>query len=97
MMSLFKPRYCCLFLNYQPKTHKTQLNINGYSVTVYGKYFTRYGAMKTVEQADTFSHVTRKTSPFTWDVFFGNVVFENVYARSDHHAFQIARRVINMM
>lgn len=96
MMSLFKPRYCCLF-PYQPKTHKTELIVDGFPVTVYGKYFTRYGAMKAVEQADTFSHVTRKTGPFTWDVFFGNVVFENVYARSDHHAFQVARRVVNMM
>jgi len=97
-MNMFKPRYCCLFTKtYQPKAHKTVLVISGFPVTVYGKYFTRYGAMKAVENVNTFSHVTRKTGPITWDVFFGNVVFENVYATSEHHAFQVVRRVINTL
>jgi len=96
-MNFLRPRYCCLFSSYQPKTHKTVLDIQGFSVIVYGKYFTRYGAVKAVEQVDTFSHVTRKTGPFTWDVFFGNVVFENVYAYSEKQAVQTTRRVLNMM
>jgi hypothetical protein len=96
-MNLLRPRYCCFFPPYQPKCHKTKLSIHGFLVTVYGKYFTRYGAVKVVEQADTSSHVTRKTGPFTWDVFFGNVVFENVYAYSEKQAIQTTRRVINSM
>jgi hypothetical protein len=70
------------------------LSIHGYSVIVYGA---RYWASRIVKKANTTKYVTRKTGPFTWDVFFGNVVFENVLAYSDQHAVHVTRRIIRLM
>lgn len=70
------------------------LSIHGYSVIVYG---VRYGASRIVKKVNTQKYITRKTGPFTWDVFFGNVVFENVLAYSDQHAVHMTRRIIILM
>lgn len=88
-----KARYCCCFFT-PPPPPQWQFQVDEHLVTIYGKYKTKYGAVKTVNNLD-YGEVSRV--PDGWNVVFDHVLVQNIQADSQNQALQRAKRTLSTL
>ena len=88
-----KARYACCFLSV-PEEPQWKFHVDDHLVTIYGKYKTKYGAVKTVENIE-HGEVSRVTDG--WLVVFDHVLVQKVQADSESQALLRAKRTLSTL
>lgn len=89
-----KARYACCFFSV-PEEPNWQFHVDEHMVTIYGKYKTKYGAVKTVENVD-YGEVSQ-VSDASWTVVFDHVLVQNIQADSTNQALYRAKQTLNTL
>lgn len=88
-----KARYCCCFFT-PDEPPQWQFRVDDHLVTICGKYKTKYGAVKTVNNVD---HGEVSRSRDSWIVVFDHVLVQNIQADSQDQALQRAKRTLSTL
>ena len=89
-----KARYACCFFSVPEEPH-WQFHVDNHLVTIYGKYKTKYGAVKTVENVEHGE--VSQVGDASWTVVFDHVLVQKIQADSSAQALQCAKRTLNTL
>lgn len=89
-----KARYACCFFSPPEEPPQWTFQIDDHIVTIYGKYKTKYGAVKTVDNID-YGEVSQVND--SWSVVFDHVLVQKVQADSQQQALLRAKRTLSML
>lgn len=88
-----KARYACCFFA-PPEEPQWNFHVGDQLVTIYGRYKTKYGAVKTVDNID---HGEVSQVRDGWTVVFDHVLVQKIQADSSAQALQRAKRVLSTL